>query len=93
MASHRFAYYQEMQRRLRDLLANVARMLEAEPTRQIEELIDANEIAIALEFMVDYLVDTDRRVSSDVLTEIDDLAHTMGISDAIRDERAQLLGG
>ncbi len=93
MASHRFAYYQEMQRRLRDLLASVATMLEAEHTLQLEEFIDANEIGLALECTVGYLVEADRRVSSDVLTEIDDLARTMGNSDAIRDERAQLSGG
>ena len=93
MASDRVAYHLEVQRRLRGLLANVAGMLESEPTRQIEELIDANEVGLALEFMVGYLVEGDRRVSSDALTEIDDLAHTMGISDNIRDERAQLSGG
>jgi len=48
---------------------------------------------LALECTVGYLAEGDRRVSADVLTEIDDLARTMGISDAIRDERAQLLGG
>jgi len=94
MASHpRAVYYQEMQRRLRGLLASVAGMLESEPTRQIEELIEANEVGLALEFTVDYLVGADRPVPADVLAEIDDLAHTMGNSDAIRDERAQLLGG
>jgi len=40
-----------------------------------------------------YLAEGDRRVSSDALTEIDDLADAMGIVDAIREERAQLAGG
>ncbi len=92
MASDRAVYYQELRRRLRGLLANVAGMLESEHTLQIEEFIDANEVGLALECTVGYLVEADRPVPGDVLTEIDDLAHTMGNSDAIRDERAQLSG-
>jgi len=72
-------------------MAHLDRMLNAE--QNVEEFIDAYELGIALEWTVGYLAEADQRVSSDVLTKIDDLAHTMGISDNIRDERAQLPGG
>jgi hypothetical protein len=70
-------YYQEIEDRLRAVLAGVADLLPVTTAAFVGDLLDHNELGLALEVMVDVLVESRATVRKDLVADLSDLARTM----------------
>lgn len=87
------AYYERSQQRLRRLVVNLQDRLSPADRALVDEFIDANECGLALETIVDGLVEDGVRLDATLLDEIDDLAETMRLSPNLVDRLTSPVGG
>ena len=71
------AYYDEIRGRLIAVLIMVEDLLPPSTTELVVELLDANELGLALEEMVEVLAERRTRVSPSVIADLDGLARHM----------------
>jgi hypothetical protein len=70
-------YYQEIEDGLRAVLAGVADLLPVDTVAFVDDMLDHNELGIALEVMVEALVESRAAVRKDLVGDLSDLARTM----------------
>jgi hypothetical protein len=77
------AYYEEIAGVLRGLLIRFGDRLSGKDATLIEELIDANELGIALEWMADLLCEDEQPLSADERTDMLALVDRMQMDDRV----------
>jgi hypothetical protein len=70
-------YYQEIEDGLRAVLAAVAELLSVDTVAFVDDMLDHNELGIALEVMVEALVESRAAIRKDLVGGLSDLARTM----------------
>jgi len=78
--------YDALQTRLRALLNSVDRVLTSPERGQVAEFIEVNELGIALETLIGYLVEGRHDVTPLVVEEAQRLASDMGLSGTLMEE-------
>jgi hypothetical protein len=84
------AYYEELQGRLRALLITIENELPRVTVDLVAEMIDANELGVALQIMSEMLVESRGSVTEETLDTFGELARVMQL-DAINVERLRPL--
>ncbi|MFE4000455.1 MafI family immunity protein [Nocardioides sp. YIM B13467] len=77
------AYYEEIAGRLRGLLIRLADRLSSEDITLIAELVDANELGLALEQLADVLSEDERPLTEDERADMVALADRMHMGDRV----------
>ena len=76
-------YYRSLEGRIRVLLSEVTDLIGAEQIAEIQEFVDYSEFGVALVWLADFLVESERPVRSSIRKSISELAEVMGIADEI----------
>lgn len=82
--------FEELQGRLRGVLIAVSEQLPAFTVGLVDEMIDANELGIALETMSEMLVESNGSIEHHVVAAVERLAEDMAL-DAINVDRLRPL--
>jgi hypothetical protein len=83
--------FEELQGRLRGLLIEVGGQLPRVTVQLVGEMIDANECGVALETISEMLADSHASITADVVTDVAQLAETMGLPPANADRLRPLV--
>lgn len=75
--------YDELHDGLSRLRDTVLEQLSGEDQRQLSEFIDANEFGVALEYLLDALAETNRKLPRSALPLVEELAKKMDMYPAI----------
>jgi hypothetical protein len=78
---HDAAYYEDLRGRMRGVLIQLGAALSTEDAALLDELIDANEPGVALEILVDALMDASTEVPSEARSDMANLADIMGMTE------------
>jgi hypothetical protein len=73
------SYYEDLQGKLRALLAEVSGRLPVFTVDFVTELIEQNEPGVALETMSEMLAEARREISATTLDRVSELTRTMGL--------------
>jgi hypothetical protein len=85
------SHFEELAGRLRGLLIAVADQLPPITVGIVDELIHANEPAVALEIVSDMLVEAGARINKEILVDVERLAQAMNLEKTIVDRLRPLV--
>ncbi len=84
MVSYGQSYYDDIRGRLQAVLFSVADLLPASTYEFVAEELDANELGVSLETIVDVLAESSAPVPVDIVDSLADLSKTMRMDCDVR---------
>ena len=84
--------WEEMEKPLRQLLSQVKSNLSVSERREVEEYINGNEFDVAMEAMVDFLLEKPGPISKQAVANAKKIATAMGLNGELARINAELAG-
>jgi len=91
MGEYSSAYYEEIRGELQSIVFEVAPNLRPDTYTFIMEMLDANELGVSLEVLVETLEEAGRPISRSVLEDLSRLSETMKMDYDVRGPLSKLL--